>query len=204
MGFHLFSGLIFQRAGTTAEKAAILNPTSWNSFNWWDLQHTLPAGSGGTGQCDWDETVPQVPRSHAIKDFKGDNQDVKLNPEANWHPMQLLRQRCNMHNSRGTQNCLHCSLYPSVTYKYSSRIAPGRVHCRKGCNWCTTLSCTTPYLSMYMCLLPTMCLSIYIWTGKHRVGCLLYCVLYSLSHDQNSGLDWSSVTHSLAFPIEEK
>lgn len=40
------------------------------------------------------ETVPQIPHTHAIKGFKGDDHHLELGLEAKQQPMQLAQQWC--------------------------------------------------------------------------------------------------------------
>lgn len=48
------------------------------------------------GLVPWGETVPQIPFTHAIKGFKGDDHHLELGPEAKRQQMQLTQQLCHV------------------------------------------------------------------------------------------------------------
>lgn len=47
-----------------------------------NLWSFMKPNSGGSSECDWQETVPRITWSQAIKGFKGDNQRLELRLEA--------------------------------------------------------------------------------------------------------------------------
>lgn len=94
---------MFHRADPMAEKAHVLGPVGCNSSM--DTIPSIPLLLDLMGQrCKWTEVFPQMTPCHIMKGFKGLNQHLDLNLEANWQSVQLMENSCNMPFERHT-NC---------------------------------------------------------------------------------------------------
>lgn len=91
MGEYLTSRDMIQKAGTEAEKALLLGPTSQNSLASGICSIRLVAS--GVAQSYWGKMVFQVDWTHVIR-FIGSNQHLDLDPAVNWQPLQHAEQRC--------------------------------------------------------------------------------------------------------------
>lgn len=69
--------------------------------------------------------------SHGVEGFKGNNQYLEVDLEANWQIVHLIEQWCNMGLSRVPKNCLCCCVLHQLKLLDTLEGQPCRAHCRE-------------------------------------------------------------------------
>lgn len=108
--------IILQRAIATAEKAPLLNATSWNSLT--DGVCSMPCKLGWLGRANpLSVTVAQIDWPIPWRSLKVITNILNCNSEANQLPVQLVKQQCNMCHPRDPKNCLHNHILHQLGYE---------------------------------------------------------------------------------------